>query len=289
MASDISFTISKKDSQAVVKVKKCFNFFMKLVVSVLFTVVLALYFVVPQDLISIWHIIAIVALILFLEITFVGRLFCKTVCPYSNFQSVMYDADTMRVALLPDRADACINCKACVRVCPTGLDIREGLSNTCVLCASCVDACTEIMAKLGKKTCVDYMFGRQRLNLFTPNKIITFILAVLFLLAGLISFSRIGGLSVHTDELTRSQDGTYRFELVIKSTFPEATVVQVHGKGENRALELPRRSYTLNKGESVVVPVAVSGRYKEDSVMLYIKMYQGRKESVKNLTVELNK
>ena len=188
MASDISFTISKKDSKAVVKVKKGFNIFMKLVVSVLFTVVLALYFVVPQDLISIWHIIAIVALILFLEITFVGRLFCKTVCPYSNFQSVMYDADTMRVALLPDRADACINCKACVRVCPTGLDIREGLSNKCVLCASCVDACTEIMAKLGKKTCVDYMFGRQRLNLFTPNKIITFILAVLFLLAGLISF-----------------------------------------------------------------------------------------------------
>lgn len=90
---------------------------------------------------------------------------CLYMCPYARFQSVMFDRDTMIVSYDPtrgeprgsrkrgqDRSDLplgdCIDCNMCVQVCPTGIDIRDGLQYECIGCALCVDACDSIMDKM---------------------------------------------------------------------------------------------------------------------------------------------
>jgi cytochrome c oxidase accessory protein FixG len=85
---------------------------------------------------------------------------CKYMCPYARFQSAMFDRDTLIVSYDSargeprgskgaDRGD-CIDCSMCVHVCPTGIDIREGLQYECIGCAACIDACDSVMDKVAK-------------------------------------------------------------------------------------------------------------------------------------------
>lgn len=89
--------------------------------------------------------------------------FCTVVCPYARFQSVMLDQDSLVIGYDKNRGEPrgkksdpnagdCVDCKLCVRVCPTGIDIRNGLQLECVNCAQCVDACNSIMNKLGRES-----------------------------------------------------------------------------------------------------------------------------------------
>jgi cytochrome c oxidase accessory protein FixG len=90
---------------------------------------------------------------------------CIYMCPYARFQSVMFDQDTLIVSYDPRRGESrgprkrdadykadglgdCIDCKMCVHVCPTGIDIRDGLQVECIGCAACIDACDSIMDKM---------------------------------------------------------------------------------------------------------------------------------------------
>jgi cytochrome c oxidase accessory protein FixG len=91
---------------------------------------------------------------------------CKYMCPYARFQSAMFDQDTLIVTYDGRRGEPrgplaktgrparsggdCIDCKLCVQVCPTGIDIRDGLQYECIGCAACVDACNAVMAKVGQ-------------------------------------------------------------------------------------------------------------------------------------------
>ena len=91
---------------------------------------------------------------------------CIYMCPYARFQSVMYDKDTLTVHYYANRGETrgprkrnadpkelgigdCIDCNLCVHVCPTGIDIRDGLQYECISCGACVDACNGIMDKMG--------------------------------------------------------------------------------------------------------------------------------------------
>jgi cytochrome c oxidase accessory protein FixG len=90
---------------------------------------------------------------------------CKYMCPYARFQSAMFDKDTLIISYdgergeprggrrkNVDKAEAglgdCINCTLCVQVCPTGIDIREGLQYECIACAACIDVCDQVMDKM---------------------------------------------------------------------------------------------------------------------------------------------
>jgi polyferredoxin len=88
--------------------------------------------------------------VLFVDLTLVRARFCATVCPYAKLQGVLFDRSTLVVAYDARRAADCVDCGACVRVCPTGIDIRRGLQVECIACAECIDACAPIMAKLGR-------------------------------------------------------------------------------------------------------------------------------------------
>lgn len=90
---------------------------------------------------------------------------CKYMCPYARFQSAMFDHDTLIVTydakrgeprgtrarsadLAKENLGHCIDCKLCVHVCPTGIDIRKGLQYECIACTSCIDACDGVMDKM---------------------------------------------------------------------------------------------------------------------------------------------
>ncbi|MFC4349478.1 cytochrome c oxidase accessory protein CcoG [Kordiimonas lipolytica] len=88
---------------------------------------------------------------------------CMYMCPYSRFQSAMFDKDTLIITYDEDRGEKrgkhkkgeswegrghCIDCTACVQVCPMGIDIRDGLQMECIACGLCVDACNNIMDKV---------------------------------------------------------------------------------------------------------------------------------------------
>lgn len=94
---------------------------------------------------------------------------CIYMCPYARFQSAMIDADTLTVAYDTVRGEPrgarkrgalrtqselgdCIDCTLCVQVCPTGIDIRDGLQYECIGCAHCIDACDQVMKQMGYVT-----------------------------------------------------------------------------------------------------------------------------------------
>ena len=90
---------------------------------------------------------------------------CKYMCPYARFQGAMFDRNTLIISYDTVRGEPrgsrpravdprsrnlgdCIDCKACVQVCPTGIDIRQGLQMDCIACAACIDACDDVMEKM---------------------------------------------------------------------------------------------------------------------------------------------
>jgi cytochrome c oxidase accessory protein FixG len=103
---------------------------------------------------------AAATLVLLLDLAFLRARFCATACPYARMQGVLFDRHTLVVAYDASRAPDCIDCGACVRCCPTGIDIRRGLQMECIACAECIDACQPIMRKLGRRPdLVGYFFG----------------------------------------------------------------------------------------------------------------------------------
>ena len=98
---------------------------------------------------------------------------CNYACPWPRIQAAMLDEDTLTVAYREWRGEPrknsdevkagepqgdCIDCMACVNVCPAGIDIRDGQQMECITCALCIDACDDIMEKIGKpRGLIDYM------------------------------------------------------------------------------------------------------------------------------------
>ncbi len=115
------------------------------------------------------HFVGFVAIILFtivfyLVFAFVRELVCTVVCPYGRLQSVLLDKNSIVVAYNYIRGEPrekpgrsrntdsgdCVDCNLCVKVCPTGIDIRNGTQLECVNCTACIDACNTMMAKINK-------------------------------------------------------------------------------------------------------------------------------------------
>jgi cytochrome c oxidase accessory protein FixG len=125
---------------------------------------------------------------------------CKYMCPYARFQSAMFDGDTMTVTYDEARGEprgarskkasenanglgSCIDCNICVQVCPTGIDIRNGLQYECIGCGACIDACDDVMDKMGyarglikytTQNGMDNRWSRQQMwaRLFRPRVLI---------------------------------------------------------------------------------------------------------------------
>lgn len=138
---------------------------------------------------------------------------CTMVCPYGRLQGVLIDKETINVFYDykrgenrskwkkgEDRSAAgkgdCIDCKQCVVVCPTGIDIRDGLQMECVNCTACIDACDEVMVKVGLPTgLIRYASEREieeqaKFKFTTRMKAYTVVLAILTGFLGFLLYNR---------------------------------------------------------------------------------------------------
>ena len=115
---------------------------------------------------------------------------CRQICPYARFQFVMFDPDTLIIAYDTARGESrgprakgsdhraqglgdCVDCGICVQVCPTGIDIRNGLQNECIGCAACIDACDQVMEKMDyPKGLIRYSTENAVSMRYTPMEII---------------------------------------------------------------------------------------------------------------------
>ncbi|MFN8179338.1 MAG: cytochrome c oxidase accessory protein CcoG [bacterium] len=113
---------------------------------------------------------------------------CLAICPYGRAQSALIDAETIVIGYDAKRGEPrskatqeggdCIDCFRCVAVCPTGIDIRNGLQMECIACANCVDACDEVMARVGRpKGLIRYdstrgFAGERRRSLARPRVLV---------------------------------------------------------------------------------------------------------------------
>ena len=133
--------------------------------------------------------------------------FCIVMCPYGRLQTTMTDADTLVVGYDAKRGEPrgklhvigngdCVDCKRCVAVCPTGIDIRQGIAQLeCIGCAECVDACDAIMVKVGKPVGLirrdsERGFAGGKTRLVRPRTIVYAVAAVAGLLVASIAFGR---------------------------------------------------------------------------------------------------
>ena len=111
--------------------------------------------------------VAFFTLATYINAGFMREQVCKYMCPYARFQSAMFDKDTLIISYDEKRGEPrgsrrsdvhtdykkqslgdCINCTMCVQVCPTGIDIRDGLQYECIGCSACIDVCDDVMEKM---------------------------------------------------------------------------------------------------------------------------------------------
>jgi cytochrome c oxidase accessory protein FixG len=154
---------------------------------------------------------------------------CKYMCPYARFQSAMFDKDTLIVSYIPERGEPrgsrkrsadpkalglgdCIDCTMCVQVCPTGIDIRDGLQYECIACSACIDACDDVMEKMNypkgliRYTTENAMHGKAS-HIFRP-RIMIYALILLGIMALFVwSFSQRVSLGL---DVIRDRNQLYR-------------------------------------------------------------------------------
>lgn len=207
-------------SNKLVALKKYISIFLWLIISLIISANFMWYFVPPEDFFNYilnakdhsFMIMFILSVTLFLvyDIVFMKENFCVYICPYSRIQSALYDDDTKQVVYDTSRGgdiyvnreksifkikqwqnnEECTTCEACVKICPTHIDIRKGLQVECINCLECSDACSTVMGKLGKESLINWGSTNTVLNkkinsIFTKRNIAYFISLILCVILAL--------------------------------------------------------------------------------------------------------
>ncbi len=222
---------------------------------------------------------------------------CTYMCPWPRIQGALTDENALNVTYRYDRGEPrgphrkgeswegrgdCIDCNQCVQVCPVGIDIRDGSQLQCIHCALCIDACDEMMERIGRpKGLIFYdtdvavrarAEGRKppRLHFFRTRTVLYVVLMAIIgsiMLYGLMTKStfEVNVLKDRSPPYVRLSDGDYRngyaLKLVNKSTSARTLLVEVGGI---EGAELSVIGFDEIEGNEVELPVAAHGvdRYR---------------------------
>lgn len=213
---------------------------------------------------------------------------CTHICPYARFQSAMFDKDTFTVTYDAKRGETrgprsrkdtdykekglgdCIDCNLCVHVCPTGIDIRNGLQYECINCGACIDACDDTMEKMGyEKGLISYTTEHslegKKTKVFR-GKLVGYFLVLLAVCAAfawtIIERKTVvmdivrdrGALFRQTDE--GLIENTYTLKVINKSQLEQTYVLSV--RGLDQAQWIGATEIKVPGGETVNVPVSLA-------------------------------
>ena len=236
---------------------------------------------------------ALVSIIVFTVCTYgnagwMREIMCLHICPYSRFQSAMFDKDTFTVSYDEARGENrgprsrkqdpkelglgdCIDCNLCVQVCPTGIDIRNGLQYECINCGACIDACDGVMDKMNyPRGLISYTTER---NLETPEnkthplrpKLIGYSVILILLTGALvanIAMRKTMDFDIIRDrnQLYRVDfnglvENTYTLKVINKAQYEQTFSIDVTGLDNYKYLG--DTTFTVNAGESHNVPLSL--------------------------------
>ena len=214
-------------------------------------------------------------------------IFCVHMCPYSRFQSAMFDKNTYSVGYDATRGEKrgprsrkversetglgdCVDCDLCVQVCPTGIDIRDGLQYECINCGACIDACDQTMDKMGYPRGLISYTSEQALEgketkLMRP-KIIGYGLVLLIMLG--LFIANISTLTKAEMEILRDRnslyrenvdgfiENTYTLKVINKST--DDQVYSISFAGLKDATLIGPKQITIQSGEIFTQPISIA-------------------------------
>ncbi|MGK0476889.1 MAG: cytochrome c oxidase accessory protein FixG [Oleispira sp.] len=206
----------------------------------------------------------------YLNAGFLREQVCTHMCPYSRFQSVMSDRSTLVVQYDEPRND-CIDCQVCVHVCPTDMDIRDGMQLSCIACGACVDACDSIMENINKpKGLIAFRPGeatiKDALNLKQRPRLVGYALA--FLISTCLIGLEVSGRDMIQISLERDRNSLYRIN--VNDEIENSFLLKFHNKTQqDRAIQLvitdntsgfklSQQRFTVSAGERQQFPLLIS-------------------------------
>lgn len=190
--------------------------------------------------------------------------FCLIVCPYGKIQSLLMDDQSVAVMYDDSRKD-CVQCRRCVQVCPTGIDIRNGMQMECINCTACIDACDEIMTKVNQpKGLIRFKaMTNVKINWFRPRVLIysfLFIVSVGGLTWGLGSHSEVSamimrskGLPYQVIEMNDKKFLQNQFFIRVQNNSNTSQNLFVSGP-DNLKLQLPQNPIAVPAGAQLSLP-----------------------------------
>lgn len=209
---------------------------------------------------------------------------CIVLCPYGRLQSVLIDDNSLVIGYDKRRGEPrgkvgtqgagdCIACNRCVQVCPTGIDIRQGLQMECIGCSACIDACDDVMTRTGRKTGLvryDSLNGLEgrKTRWLRPRTLVYFALLCIGSVVTVWTFSKVkpanfavtrmvGAPYVFDAENIRNQ---YMVRIVNKSSSPATFVVATAGADSTRQTGMETPVTLAPMGEDVRPVVIVQSR-----------------------------
>ncbi len=212
---------------------------------------------------------------------------CLHMCPYARFQSSMFDKDTLIISYDKQRGENrgkrkknsdykitglgdCIDCYQCVHVCPTGIDIRDGLQYECIACAACIDVCDNVMDKMGyPKGLIKYTTeveeqsnGKQKTAFFRPRTIyytsifLAVVCAFIYLLSNRIPLD-INVLrdrnNLYTENFSGEIENTYTLKILNMSQVTENYQLSVEGFEQIQLIG--DSEFSIESGEILTLPL----------------------------------
>lgn len=221
---------------------------------------------------------------------YMREIMCTHMCPYARFQSAMFDKDTFTVSYDAKRGESrgprprklshdevkekglgdCIDCNLCVQVCPTGIDIRNGLQYECINCGACVDACNGVMDKMSYPKGLISFTSEERLeggttHIVRPKLVGYFV--VLLVMVGLL----IGNIATRVPleiDIIRDRNSLYRetneglienvytIKVLNKSQGTNTYFITVSGLADHRFIGTSE--VTVEGGNMSTTPVSVA-------------------------------
>ena len=232
-----------------------------------------------------WFWIIFFTLATYLNAGWMREQVCLYICPYARFQSVMFDKNTLVISYDTERGEprgslkervadkafgSCIDCHLCVQVCPTGIDIREGLQMACIGCAACVDACNSIMDKVHfSRGLIRYdtenRLQKKKTSIIRPRLLASVLL--LGVVASIFMYLLVTRLPLQL-EASHDHRNLYRttangsiensYILAMNNMSQEAQTLAIQLEGIDKAQYVGPKELTLAPGESTVIPVTLT-------------------------------